>query len=112
EGYLCEAIEKSSKYATKYLPIPCDQCWSHAFISTTMLWYGVQKNVWNVPTEEFASALQRIFNVVYPDVKYMVTPAGSVFALVSRSIYWYYSHSFGSSALAMMLHFFSSLDDD
>ncbi|KAF8128937.1 hypothetical protein EV363DRAFT_1339240 [Boletus edulis] len=111
EGYLCEAIKKSYEYTTKDLPIPCDKRWSHAFISTAMLWYSVQKNVWNVPTEEFASALQRIFNVVYPDVKYMVTPAGSVFALALQRIdEWRYS--FGSSALAMMLHFFSSLDDD
>jgi hypothetical protein len=85
QGYIIEALKKRCEYTNRDLPVPCDQRWSRAFISTAILWYSVQKNIWNVPKEELASALQRIFNVVYPSIKYRVTPAGSVFAVVSRS---------------------------
>ena len=83
EGYITEAIKKRSEYTHRDLPVPYDQRWSHSFISTALLWYSVQKNVWSIPKEHhLASALQRIFNVVYPGINYRVTPAGSVFAVV------------------------------
>lgn len=86
EGYIIEVIKKPSEYTNRDLPVPCDQRWSHSFMSTAILWYSVQKNIWNIPKEDFASALQRIFNVVYPDINYRVTPAGAVFALVCPSV--------------------------
>lgn len=126
EGYTTEVFKKHFEYTNMDLPVPCDHRWSHSFVSTAMLWYSVQKSIWNVPEEELTSALQRIFNVVYPGVKYRVTPEGPVFVLVSRpnsAESWMltgqtlrrineWRSSFGSSALAMMLHFFSTLDSN
>lgn len=86
EGYIIEATKERSTYTKRDLPVPCDQRWSHSFISTAILWFSVQNNIWNVTEEEFASALQTIFNVVYPGIKYRVAPTGSVFAVVSRFI--------------------------
>ena len=84
QGYVIEAVKQRCEYTHRDLPVPCDQRWSRSFISTAILWYSVQNNIWNVPDEELAFALQCIFNVVYPGTKYRVTPAGSVFAVVSR----------------------------
>lgn len=86
EGYLIEATKERSAYTKRDLPVPCDRRWSHSFTSTAILWYSVQNNVWNVPEEMLVSALQRIFSVVYPGIKYRVIPTGSVFAVVSRFI--------------------------
>ena len=81
DGYLINIIKK--QYNNKDLPVPTDHRWSRAFVSTATLWCSVQPNVWNVLDEQLASALQQIFEVVYPDIKYRVTPTGSVFLVVS-----------------------------
>lgn len=81
DGYLIDIVKK--QYNNKDLPVPTDHRWSRTFISTATLWCSVQSNMWNVPDEQLASALQQIFEVVYPNVKYRVTPAGSVFSVVS-----------------------------
>ncbi|KAF8133248.1 hypothetical protein EV363DRAFT_1162608 [Boletus edulis] len=85
--------------------------WSRSFIPTTTLWCSIQNNIWNVPDDEFAVALQAIFCVVYPDVKYCVNTSGSVFSLASQCVSEWRS-GIGSTALIMMIDFFSQLDDD
>ncbi|KIM49988.1 hypothetical protein SCLCIDRAFT_34818 [Scleroderma citrinum Foug A] len=111
DGYIINAVKKHSEYNNKDLPVPSDHHWSQLFIPMATLWCSVQKNVWSVPDEELASALQLIFNIVYPDIKHWVTTSGSVFSVTIQCLSKW-QNGFGSSALAMMLDFFSNLDDD
>ena len=85
DGYIIDVIKKRSEYSNKDLPMPSDHRWSQSFIPMATLWCNVQKNVWSVPDEELASALQLIFNIVYPDIKHRVTTSGSVFLVVSTN---------------------------
>ncbi|KIK74055.1 hypothetical protein PAXRUDRAFT_176839, partial [Paxillus rubicundulus Ve08.2h10] len=62
-------------------------------------------NVWSIPEDELAAALQVIVNVVYHGLKYQVTPA----AIQHVSKWW---SSFSSMALTMMIDFFSQFNDD
>ncbi|KIK80210.1 hypothetical protein PAXRUDRAFT_159252, partial [Paxillus rubicundulus Ve08.2h10] len=103
DGYIIEAIKKCSLYSTKDLPVPSDHRWSRGVIATLTLWCGVQPNIWSIPEEDFAAALQTIFNVVYPTVKYRVTTVGSVHVVCS---------GFGSAALAMLISFFADFGCD
>jgi hypothetical protein len=48
-----------------------------------LLWAGSQANPWEISESLMADALQEIFDVVYPNVKYKVNPNGAVFAVVS-----------------------------
>lgn len=83
DGYITESIKPRNKYTMKDLPVPGDNRWSHGVIATMTLWCSTQPNPWTIPEEKMAPALQIIFNNVYPNVKYHVTPSGSVFAIVS-----------------------------
>ncbi|KIJ62071.1 hypothetical protein HYDPIDRAFT_30622 [Hydnomerulius pinastri MD-312] len=113
DGYIIEVIKKRSHYSTKDLPVLSDHRWSRGVIATLTLWCGVQPNIWSIPEEEFAAALQIIFDIVYPNVKYRVTTVGSVHAVALQRIAEWRS-GFGSAALAMMISFFSNFgcDDD
>ncbi|KAG8218121.1 hypothetical protein J3R82DRAFT_3651 [Butyriboletus roseoflavus] len=48
---------------------------------TTTLWCSIQANMWSIPDDELAIALQTIFQVVYPDIKYHVVTNGSMFSV-------------------------------
>ena len=85
DGYIINTVKKHSEYNNKDLPMPSDHCWSQSFIPMATLWCSVQKNIWSVPNEELASALQLIFNVMYPDIKHQVTTSGSVFLVVGTN---------------------------
>ncbi|KAG6371126.1 hypothetical protein JVT61DRAFT_9886 [Boletus reticuloceps] len=111
DGYVIDVVKKRLEYIMKDLPMNPDNCWSRSFIPTTTLWCSIQNNIWNVPDDEFAVALQAIFHVVYPDVKYRVNTSSSVFSLASQRVSEWHS-GIGSTALIMMIDFFSQLDDD
>ncbi|KIK75807.1 hypothetical protein PAXRUDRAFT_29040 [Paxillus rubicundulus Ve08.2h10] len=108
ESYVIDVVKKHADY-NKDLLVPSDQRWSHSFISTATLWCSIQPNMWSVPEEELTSALQAIFNIVYPGVKYQVTTSGSVFSVMLQWLSEWWS-GFGSTALAMLIDFFSKLD--
>ncbi|KAF8419963.1 hypothetical protein L210DRAFT_860844 [Boletus edulis BED1] len=111
DGYVIDVVKKRSEYIMKDLPMNPDNRWSRSFIPTTTLWCSIQNNIWNIPDDEFAVALQAIFRVVYPDVKYRVNTSSSVFSLASQCVSEWRS-GIGSTALIMMIDFFSQLDDD
>jgi len=48
-----------------------------------MLWAGAQPNVWVIPEELLVAAVQVVWDVVFPHVKYRVTADGSAMAIVS-----------------------------
>lgn len=82
-----------SEYKNSDLPIPADHKWTNTFMDTVILWVGGQPNVWSIPDETLAAALQEIFTVVYPDVQYQVTVHSAVFGVVHH-----HPHSFFSSS--------------
>ncbi|KIJ67661.1 hypothetical protein HYDPIDRAFT_165537 [Hydnomerulius pinastri MD-312] len=86
DGYILKTIKKRNKYSSKDLPVPGDNRWSRGVIATITLWCSVQPNVWSIPEEQMAPALQVIFDNVYPGIKYRVTPAGSIFAIYNDDI--------------------------
>lgn len=78
-----EVVKPRGQYRNNDLPVPADSKWVKAFLSTALLWAGSQANPWEISESLMADALQEIFDVVYPDVKYKVNPNGAVFAVVS-----------------------------
>lgn len=82
EGYIIDVAKKHSDYSNKDLPVSVDAHWSCSFIPTAMLWCSVQCDIWSIAKDELAAALQVIFNMVYPGVKYRVMTASSVFTVV------------------------------
>ncbi|KAF9222236.1 hypothetical protein BS17DRAFT_839272 [Gyrodon lividus] len=111
ETYIIDVFKKRADYSNKDLPVPSDQRWSRSFISTATLWCSVQPNMWSVPEDKLASALDAIFKVVYPGIKYKVTTSGSIFSVTLQQLSEWWS-GFGSTTLAMLIDFFSKLDDD
>ncbi|KIK92037.1 hypothetical protein PAXRUDRAFT_26847 [Paxillus rubicundulus Ve08.2h10] len=69
ESYVIDVVKKHASYNNKDPPVTSDQRWSHSFISTATLWCSIQLNMWSVPEVELTSALQAIFNIVYPGAK-------------------------------------------
>lgn len=78
-----EVVKPRGQYRNNDLPVPADSKWVKAFLSTALLWAGSQANPWEISESLMADALQEIFDVVYPNVKYKVNPNGAVFAVVS-----------------------------
>ena len=91
-----QIADAKSKYCSDYknsdLPIPADQKWTNAFMDTVILWAGGQLNIWSIPDETLANALQKIFIAVYPDVPYEVTTHSAVFSVVCYHPYFLPSH--------------------
>ena len=83
DGYVIDVVKKQADYVNGDLPMQVDSHWSRSFIPTATLWCSIQTNIWNIPDNELAAALQKIFNVIYPDVKYRITTTSSVFSVVS-----------------------------
>jgi len=82
-----------SEYKNSDLPVPGDHKWTNAFIDTAILWAGGQPNIWSIPDETLATALQEIFSIVYPDVQYQVKVHSAVFGVVRH-----HPHSFFMSS--------------
>ena len=81
-GYVIESIKK--KYTAKDLPVPSnDSRWSRGLVGTITLWAGAQPNVWVIPEELLVAAVQAVWDIVFPHVKYRVTADGSVIGIVS-----------------------------
>ncbi|KAG9309104.1 hypothetical protein JVU11DRAFT_10991 [Chiua virens] len=99
------ANKSHSDYKNSNLPVPADQRWTNIFIDTVILWAGGQSSIWSIPDETLATAIQRIFSVVYPDIQYKVTIQGAVFGVVSQCLLEWHS-GFGSTALVMVIHYF------
>ncbi|KAG1866910.1 hypothetical protein F4604DRAFT_1927890 [Suillus subluteus] len=99
-----EAIKLRGQYHNNDLPIPADSKWVKAFLSTMLLWAGSQPNPWEIPESAMADALQEIFNVAYPDVKYKVNTNGAVFTVAQQQLSEWRSN-IGSTALAIIIDF-------
>ena len=91
-----QIADAESKYHSDYknsnLPIPTDQKWTNTFMDTIILWAGGQLNIWSIPDETLANALQKIFTAIYPDVPYKVTTHSVVFGVVCYHPYFLPSH--------------------
>ncbi|KAG2757843.1 hypothetical protein P692DRAFT_20711257, partial [Suillus brevipes Sb2] len=98
------------QYRNNDLPVPADSKWVKAFLSTALLWAGSQANPWEISESLMADALQEIFDVVYPDVKYKVNPNGAVFAVTQQRLSEWRSN-IGSTALAIVVDFCSRIKE-
>ncbi|KIK90466.1 hypothetical protein PAXRUDRAFT_69032, partial [Paxillus rubicundulus Ve08.2h10] len=58
-----------NKDSSKDLPVHSDSRWSHGVIAMIMLWYSIQPSIWSITEEDMATALQVIFDTVYPGIK-------------------------------------------
>jgi hypothetical protein len=130
-GYWIEKRYKSrSTYRNCDLPPQCqDQWWPKHFLPTVYLWAGSQDDLWQFTDAPLVDALQHIFDVVYPDLRYKVTAQGSVFGVVSLAIFFItlllthhhlnqatqrlaeWRSNFGSTGLAIMIDFFARNKD-
>ncbi|KAI6036963.1 hypothetical protein PISMIDRAFT_108813 [Pisolithus microcarpus 441] len=110
DGYIIENIKK--RYTIKDLPVPSnDSRWSRRLVGTVTLWAGAQPNVWVIPEESLVATVQIVWNTVFPHVKYRVTPDGSVMAIIQQRLAEWRS-GIGSTAICIVIDFFSKLDDD
>lgn len=96
-----ENKKSRSEYKNCDLPIPVDHRWTTAFMDTAILWAGGQPNIWSIPDETLATALQEIFNAVYPDVQYEVTVHSAVFGVVRHG---YCPHRFSCPLSLVTFH--------
>ena len=81
-GYIIETIKK--KYTIKDLPVPSnDSRWTRGLVGMITLWAGAQPNVWVIPEESLVAAVQVVWDIVFPHVKYRVTADSSVIGIVS-----------------------------
>jgi hypothetical protein len=69
------------------LPEGCaeDNRWRKTFIPTYIWFVAQQDDPWAVSDVAAKAGLQKIWNVVYPDIKYKIRTDGPVFALVSTT---------------------------
>ncbi|KAF9218821.1 hypothetical protein BS17DRAFT_863839 [Gyrodon lividus] len=104
ETYIIDVFKKRADYSNKDLPVPSDQ-------SNPLVQRSTEPNMWSVPEDELTSALDAIFKVVYPGIKYKVTTSGSVFSVTLQWLSKWQS-GFGSTTLTMLIDFFSKLNDD
>ncbi|KAI6163437.1 hypothetical protein EDD17DRAFT_1756440 [Pisolithus thermaeus] len=110
KGYIIKNIKK--RYTIKDLPVPSnDSRWSHGLVGTVMLWAGAQPNVWVIPEESLVVMGQMVWNTMFLHVNYRVTPDGLVMAIIQQHLTKWCS-SIGSTAICIMIDFFSKLDDD
>ncbi|KIK37994.1 hypothetical protein CY34DRAFT_46833, partial [Suillus luteus UH-Slu-Lm8-n1] len=103
-------IKPCSQYRNTDLPVPADSKWVKAFLSTAVLWAGSQPNPWEMSESVMADALQDIFDVLYPNVKYTVNQNGTVFA-VTQQRFSEWRSNIGSAALAVIVDFCSRIKD-
>lgn len=81
DGYIVEITKK--KYTIKDLPVPSnDSRWSRGLVGTMTLWTTLQPNPWVIPEENLVAAIQVIWNIVFPEIKYRVSLDGSVMGIV------------------------------
>ncbi|KAG1750516.1 uncharacterized protein EDB91DRAFT_1078536 [Suillus paluster] len=105
-----EVIKPHGQYCNTDLSVPANLKWVKAFLSTAVLWAGSQPNPWEMSESVMADALQDIFEVVYPGVKYKVNPNGAVFAVTQQQLSEWRSN-IGSAALAIIVDFCSCIKD-
>jgi hypothetical protein len=95
DGPWVEMIKARSSYRNTDLPPACqDGRWPKVFLPTIYLWAGSQPNLWNISDDALLEAINHIFQVVYPEVKYAPSLQGSVFGVVcSSTIHFSPSHA-------------------
>ncbi|KIK49404.1 hypothetical protein CY34DRAFT_45482, partial [Suillus luteus UH-Slu-Lm8-n1] len=103
-------IKPRGQYHNTDLPIPADSKWVKAFLSTAVLWARSQPNPWEMSESVMADALQDIFDVLYPNVKYTVNPNSAVFTVMQQRLSEWRSN-IGSAALAVIVDFCSCIKD-
>ncbi|KAG8216398.1 hypothetical protein J3R82DRAFT_6502 [Butyriboletus roseoflavus] len=94
DGYIVEIIKK--KYTVKDLPVPGNdnRC----------------PNPWVIPEEKLAAAIQVVWDIVFPEIKYRVALDGSVMSIMQHRLSEWRS-GIGSTAISMMISFFMTIDD-
>ncbi|KAG1840508.1 hypothetical protein F4604DRAFT_1690744 [Suillus subluteus] len=105
-----EVIKPRGQYRNTDLPVPANSKWVKAFLSTAVLWAGSQPNPWEMSESMMVDALQDIFDVVYPGIKYKVNLNGAVFAVMQQRLSEWRSN-IGSAALAIIVDFCSRIKD-
>ncbi|KAG2149551.1 hypothetical protein BD769DRAFT_1381341 [Suillus cothurnatus] len=111
DGPWVEIIKARSSYRNTDLPPACqDGRWPKVFLPTIYLWAGSQPNLWNISDDALLEAINHIFQVVYPEVKYAPSLQGSVFGVTNQRLSEWRSN-FGSTAIAIIIDFMARNDD-
>ncbi|KAG1902158.1 uncharacterized protein F5891DRAFT_978876 [Suillus fuscotomentosus] len=111
DGPWVEMIKARSSYQNTDLPPACqDRRWPKVFLPTIYLWAGSQPNLWNISDDALLEAINHIFQVVYPEVKYAPSLQGSVFGVTNQRLSEWRSN-FGSTAIAIIIDFMAWNDD-
>ena len=69
-GFIGNSSKKCKEYSMKDLPVLSDPWWSCTFISTLMLWCGIQPNIWVILDKDFIGVLQVILDTISPGVRH------------------------------------------
>ncbi|KAG2104268.1 hypothetical protein BD769DRAFT_1676255 [Suillus cothurnatus] len=82
--------------------------WHRQFIPTVLLWAGSQSSFWTIKAADLLCAVQAIFNMMYPKVKYNIQPRGPIMGMITQHLCTWHSN-FGSTAIALIANFLASL---
>ncbi|KAG1796938.1 uncharacterized protein HD556DRAFT_1441116 [Suillus plorans] len=111
DGPWVEMIKARSAYRNTDLPPACqDGRWPKVFLLTIYLWAGSQPNLWNISDDALLEAINHIFQVVYPEVKYAPSLQGSVFGVTNQCLSEWRSN-FGSTTITIIIDFMAQNDD-
>ena len=61
--------------------------WHQKFIPTFLWWVAKQSDPWNLDDDDVVTALQQIWNIVYPKIPYVVKQKGPVVAVVMYKLF-------------------------
>ncbi|EGN93688.1 hypothetical protein SERLA73DRAFT_156243 [Serpula lacrymans var. lacrymans S7.3] len=84
--------------------------WHSVFVPTYEKWAASQKNPWSIEDSKAIPAMQAIWDVIFPDIPYTITPNGPVYRILGQRVSEWRG-SFGSAAAVIVEHFFASDPD-
>ncbi|OSX57852.1 hypothetical protein POSPLADRAFT_1155335 [Postia placenta MAD-698-R-SB12] len=69
------------------LPAGAEPRWSKEYIPTVLDYIGTLPNPWDIAAVNFVKVFQQIWDLVFPDILYLVNDKGAVYALTQQKIY-------------------------
>lgn len=79
-------IKRTKKLSNNDLPDGVDlKTWRRSFVSTYMQYAGSAPNPWEIPAKLACEKMQLIWDAVFPDIEYEITPTSTAYYLVSPS---------------------------
>ncbi|EGO01101.1 hypothetical protein SERLA73DRAFT_151647 [Serpula lacrymans var. lacrymans S7.3] len=102
-------VEHPTRITNSDLPEGCMEGgrWCNTFITMYEKWVGTCENPWNISDTKAVWAMQLAWDAIYPNICHTITVQDPVYLVASQRLSEWQS-GFGSTAMAMVEHFFES----